>query len=245
MTSIARWLSQGGSALTLQALLLGGCQTVENPDEVELRVFLVWYDDEGTKRELAGVELCQTDTSNCDETDPSGQAAIFLPRGEHISYSLTKEGFAAELYANVTDADFESVNSHRMFTNEEIASLGEPIGKTWPVPGTGLITLGAYAQFGALAGVTVELVGESNRPYYLDEDGVASYELTATTGGSLAGGAAGFPEILPGEYEVEFGGSARNCQPERAWSGSEPNRVRVPVKAEHISFANVRCEPRE
>ena len=42
---------------------------------------------------LEGVELCETDTTNCAMTDADGLASLMLPTDQEVSYTLSKEGY--------------------------------------------------------------------------------------------------------------------------------------------------------
>ena len=102
----------------------------------------------------------------------------------------------------------------------------------WPWTG-GVIALGSD-----MAGVTYDLIDGTGKQWYKEEDWNVTLELNATT----SVGQGGFAEVSPGEYQVEFGGAATDCTPSLAWPGNAPNRVKVPVKDGHLTFATMECD---
>ena len=86
--------------------------------------------------------------------------------------------------------------------------------------------------------MTFDLVDETARGFYADEEGSWSLDATATTSTGLGG----FVEVPPGEYQVEVGGTATICAPVIAWSGDAANRIKVPVKVGSVTIANMNCD---
>jgi hypothetical protein len=93
-----------------------------------------------------------------------------------------------------------------------------------------------------LVGVTFELVGEVHEPWYVDADGTGSTEIDATTTESVGGARGGFVEAAPGTYEVEYGGTATDCVVGIGLPGMSANRIRIPVRAGHISYGSQACD---
>jgi len=220
----------------LGAVALVGCQEVVHT--VELTVTATEapsLEDLWEGPQLAGVELCQTDTTNCAVTDSVGFAQITLPANQEISYTLKKEGYVSYLVGDVSDETVE--------------------GTTWPMASVELATLAAdlleiaYPWTGGAvalslptssprAGVTYDIMNGTATAYYFDEAGTPTLDLTATT----SNGHGGFVEVSPGEPQFEFGGTATNCVPSVAWPGDAPNRIRVPVRVGYQSYGSMNCD---
>jgi len=184
---------------------------------------------------LEGVEVCETDMSNCDTTDADGEARLTLPRNEVISYTLSKDGYAPWLVGDVTDDRFGFRSSGwLMFSDAQVADAAADLMTPYPLTG-GWVALGTFPE---MAGVTYDLVDEMGKGYYVDEEGSFTLDLTATT--SL--GLGGFSEVGAGEHQVEFGGTAKNCIPSLAWPGDAANRIKVPVKVGYITWGTMRCD---
>ena len=79
-----------------------------------------------------GVELCQTDTTNCATTDADGHASIMLPFLQEISYTVEKEGYAPFLVADVTDFAFAASSFWPMFSDAQVAGNFELLGLPYP-----------------------------------------------------------------------------------------------------------------
>ena len=89
-----------------------------------------------------------------------------------------------------------------------------------------------------MAGATYDLLNETAELYYRDEAGIATPGLTATT----SNGQGDFVEVPPGEYQVEFGGTAMNCTPGFGWPGDAAQRIKVPVRVGYISWGSMNCD---
>jgi len=185
---------------------------------------------------LEGVEICETDTTNCVLTGADGLATLELPIDEEVSFTWTKGGYFPYLHADVSDAAFQSeTRTFKMWSDEAVADLFESVMSPYPQLDTGGIEVVLNP---AREGVTFTLVGATGKAYYLDEEGTNwSLDLTATT----ARGWGGFVEVSPGELEIEFGGTASGCVPRRAWPSDAENRIRVPVRAGYFTLASVTC----
>ena len=85
-------------------------------------------------------------------------------------------------------------------------------------------------------GVTYELLSTTGTAYYVDEEG-ATLDLSATT----ALGDGGFIEVPPGVHQVEFGGTARDCEASFAWEGDGSNQIEVPVRTGYITYGSMKC----
>ena len=96
----------------------------------------------------------------------------------------------------------------------------------------------SVAAFSLRAGGTFDLLDEAATPFYSDEQQETTVGLTATT----STGRGGFFEVAPGEHQIEFGGTATNCTARTAWPGDTANRIRVPVRAGHLSYGSMSCD---
>ncbi len=188
-----------------------------------------------TEPGLEGVQICEADTTNCTTTDENGSAGLELPANQEVLYVVSKDGYAPELFADETP--FGGLRAHVLFTNQELDDAVAGFGSMWPHAGTG------WASFGVnLAGVTFQLMGASGVQWYLNSEGVATTEIDATTTEAIAGVRGGFVEVTPGIFEVEYGGAASNCTLGIGWPSEMPNRLRIPVRDGHISYASMACD---
>jgi hypothetical protein len=188
---------------------------------------------------LAGVEVCETDTSNCTTSDDGGIASLQLRANREISYTMTKDGHMPWMAGDVTDEAFQDEGwpGFPMYPDEYIREFAEANMMAYPLTG-GLTS--HHMNPAATAGVTYELIDEAGRTYYLDDDPARTmrFDLTATT----PDGFGGFWEVPAGAHQVEFGGTATNCTGALAWPGDAPNRVKVPVRVGHITLASMNCD---
>ena len=204
-----------------------------------VELFLITYEGDGWEAgpPLEGVEVCQTDTTNCTTSDVNGQVLLSLPANQEISYTLTKDGHMGWMAGDVTDERFGAEGGPRlpMFTNEQIEAFAE--ANAIPYPLTGGVT-SHHMNPVRIAGVTYDLVDTTGLEYYVDDDVTHRFDLTATT----SEGFGGSWEVPPGDHQVEFGGAATNCSVAIAWPGNAPNRVKVPVKVGFFTLASMNCD---
>ena len=184
---------------------------------------------------LEGVELCETDTTNCATTGADGTASIMIAASQEFSFTLSKEGYAPYLAGDVSDVPVLSVGNYPMISDALMEAESERLTFEWPSNTTGLVGL---AVFPLRAGVMWEIDDEGAIGYYHDADGVAQTDLTATTDS----GRGGFYEASEGVREVDFGGAIPTCTVRTAWPTETVNRIRVPVQAGHISFGSMDCD---
>lgn len=187
----------------------------------------------GPRPPFEGVELCETDTTNCDTTDANGVARIPVLPNQEISYTVSIDGFAPYLIGDVTDETFRAT-FWPMFNDMLWEEFSDALMTPYPWT-AGSIFLQVHPN---MEGVTFDLVDETAKRYYNAEGGGWSLDLTSTT----SNGQGGFVEVPPGEYQVEFGGTATNCTPEIAWAGDAANRIRVQVRAGYFGYGSMRCD---
>ncbi len=182
---------------------------------------------------LEGAELCEADTDNCATSDAAGAMQIMVRANQEITYTLSKDGFVTYLIGDVSEPPTLGA-TWPMISDALMATESERVGFDWPSE-DGLVAL---AVFDLQPGVTWETVGEESTLYYMDEDGIAQTDLSETT----SFGRGGAYDVSPGVQVVEFGGAAMNCETAIAWPESGENRIRVPVRAEHISYGSMNCD---
>ncbi|MBW2379801.1 MAG: hypothetical protein JRG70_09690, partial [Deltaproteobacteria bacterium] len=180
-----------------------------------------------------GVELCETDTTNCATTDVDGAAEIMVSANQEISYTVSKDGYGPWLIGDVTDETLRTT-FWPMFTDAMLADDAEAVEIPYTWTG-GLLALQVVPN---MAGVTFDLLDETGIQYYADEAGINTLGLTATT----TIGSGGFAEVSPGEPQVEFGGTATNCTPSIAWPGDAANQIKVSVRVGYISYGSMICD---
>jgi hypothetical protein len=178
---------------------------------------------------LEGVELCETGTSNCATTDAEGEAILMLPLFQEVSYTVEKEGWVPWLIAGFLTAG--RATQIVMLGDQLAEEISVIMGTPYPWEG-GVIAL---TPFPRMAGVTFDLVDAVAEGFYEDEAGIPNPDLTATT----SDGRGGFVEVSPGEYEVEFGGTATTCTLNFGWAGDAANRIRLPVQVGYLSFGSM------
>jgi hypothetical protein len=191
---------------------------------------------------LEGVEVCETDTSNCTTSNDAGLAYLELPANREISYTMTMDGHMPWMAGDVTDETFQDEGrpGYPMYPDEYIREFAEANMMAYPLTG-GLAS--HHMNPTRTAGVTYELVDATGRVYYLDDDPARTmrFDLTATT----SDGFGGFWELPAGAHQVEFGGAATNCAVALSWPGDAPNRVKVPIKVGHITLASMNCDAQQ
>lgn len=212
-------------------------------ETVQLLMVIVENEDWHLGPALEGVEVCETDTTNCVTTGADGRATLTLPANQAISYTMAKDGYMTRLFADVTDETFNirPFFTWPMFRDDEIEDLAASVMIPYPLT-EGWIAMQAFNTGSQdpfhTQGVTHELVDGTATQYYTDESGQPTLGLSATT----STGQGGFFEVTPGEHQVEFGGTVTNCQTSIAWPGDAPNRVKVPVRVGVLTFADVICD---
>jgi len=228
------WLVRFLWAFALLVSPIAGCNEVTAPTTAPLTLTvtgrLVADEPVGP---VEGLQVCETDTSNCMTTDEDGEATINLPIGE-TSYTLRKKGHPSYLVGEVLPAN-GAEHGFGMGLEQGFVDQHENMMSPYPMTGTGTVELGLVNPF---AGATFELMGATGRAYYAHEQGGWRPEpdLTATTNR----GKGGFVEVPPGDdFRVNLGGTAHNCVPDLGWPGE--NSVRFPVRENHITWVGVSC----
>jgi hypothetical protein len=189
------------------------------------------------------VQACEIDAANCVMTDQSGFAELDLPVDREIGFTLGKEGYGSQLRADVIPAAGAAVPTG-LPTDVERGAHFDRLMSPYPMEGTGAIHVHvdhSPQTTDPIADATLKLLGTAGKPFYVDEDGnwrPSPDDLTATT----SAGAGGFVELSPGEYEIEFGGAAENCEAIRAWPSDSENTIRVPVREANVTIARVDCD---
>jgi hypothetical protein len=165
-----------------------------------------------------GVEICETDTTNCVLTDANGNAGLELPVGQETSYTLVKEGFASFLDLLIVPANGITIITS-VAPNQRVEEMYGLVMSPYPMEGTGMIFI---EEVGNPGGVTFELLGATGKVFYRDNDANWSSELMATTSGGPDPGGGGFTEVSLGVCQVEFGKAGAGCSVRRGWRGQSP-----------------------
>ncbi|MBW2375703.1 MAG: hypothetical protein JRF55_06850 [Deltaproteobacteria bacterium] len=206
-----------------------------------LTLLAMEFDEEEKRVPLLGVRVCETGTTNCAVTDASGPAILQLPADQETSYTQEKEGYGAELRADIIPAIVGSTVIPIMRPDAWLEDMYERVTSPYPMEATGTIFIqvaGGSSIDGSIPGATLDLIGTTGKAFYLDEDGNWSTDPTATT----SSGGGGFVEVTPGEYQIQIGGAAENCRLIRAWPGDSENRIRLPVREGYETTARVDCD---
>ena len=168
---------------------------------VELSLTTYEADGWGLGPRFEGVEVCQTDTTNCTTSDVNGVARLLLPANQEISYTVTKDGYMGWMAGDVTDETFgdEGRPGYPMYPDQQIADFAQ--ANMIPYPLTGGVTSHHMNPI-RTASVTYDLVDTTGLEYYMDDDAERTlrFDLTATT----SDGIGGSWEVPPGDHQVEF-----------------------------------------
>jgi len=189
---------------------------------------------------LEGVEVCETDTRRCEMTNAASEATLEFPLDELHSITATKEDYASYLVPNVLKPENWWVFrvDLRMVSTERVAEQHGRIDAPYPMQNTGTVVVHLEQEF---AGATFELKRATGTPFYHDEEGYWSPDLSATT----SWGRGGFAEVGHGEFQINVGGTAWRCIPFNAWPGDDNDSISFPVREGHLTVASVRCAERE
>jgi hypothetical protein len=214
---------------------IGGCAEVTDPGGVPVEMTITSWP--GRAAPIRDVKLCETDLAHCVTTDANGKATLRLPVGE-TSFTKEKDGFGPYLVPLVVPEDGLAHESG-MGTEAFLETLHKDVVSPHPLGDMGRISIGI-----SFAGATIDLFDADGpveaKRYYVDEGPIWRLDLTATAGDQ--GG--GFLEVSPGEYVVQFGGTAVNCIPvPTGWPAPfVANSIKLDVRAGFITQATATCE---
>jgi hypothetical protein len=225
------------AARLLWILVTIGCNEVEAPATAPVDFMVQEYPVPGEDpAPLEGVQICETNATNCTVTDADGTAKLELPvGGTEFSYTVEADGYATYLVGDINPRGFKQTIV--MVTNQEMAEQHARVGSDYPMRGTGTVLLQILP---ALPGATFDLRDATGMPFYLDEAGDWSRDLKATTNF----GWGGFTDVSPGEFQINVGGIAGCVLPTGiGWLGDVQNSVRLPVQEGYTTLAAMRCPP--
>ncbi|MBW2586189.1 MAG: hypothetical protein JRD92_04495 [Deltaproteobacteria bacterium] len=111
---------------------------------------------------LEGVEVCETDTSNCATTDAEGETILMLPANQETSYTVEKEGWVPYLIAGVLTGG-TATNSWPMLSDQLGEEVSDIMMTPYPWTGGGI----ALTAFPRMAGVTFDLVDATAEGFYV------------------------------------------------------------------------------
>ena len=244
--SLGRSVSDWACVFALVVIPLVGCT-----DVVELQTYSFALTEslpDLTTSPSEGVEICEVDADNCVTSDSSGRAELDVRSNREVTFTFEKEGYGKWVVGDVSDENYESLLSRRMYPDDQLMAIAEQLGTPYPWEGgvVGLVRIPSDVAGVKFAPVesTVGAVGESF--YYDSATDEYSLDLEATTAHQnswlLPLGAGGFTEVTPGERQFEFGGTAVNCGPSWAWPGDGPNQIRVPVRDGYRTYGSMACD---
>ncbi len=230
-----------GAPALVGAIMLTGCPD-DGAGTVTLNLTVNTFEPGQPAAGVPNAEVCVFDTEECTNTDADGLAVVVLPSNAETGVTLTAAGFNQTVLAQTTDADFVSDQTTTMLTETVAETLSGLLAVDYPPVGTGVI--GLTALFGApggagggIPGTTFELTEGTGTGFYLRENGIPTYDLTATS----SFGGAGFVEVATGVVEIDIGG-AGGCGVRQAWPGATATSIRLPVQDGAITFGFVFCE---
>jgi hypothetical protein len=227
---------------------VGGDAGEGGTETATLQLLPMELDADDQQVRLAGVRVCEAETTNCGVSDGLVPVELQLPANREISYTQKKDGYDSLLRSDVMPPGVTiviPVISPAARIAEQFESLMSP----YPPEDTGAVyvLIWGSAAGAPIPNATVELVDGtgSEKQFYVDEQGVWNSNLSATTvracGEDLCGGVGGFVEVAPGEAEIRIGGAARDCEVFRGWPSDEENTIRMAVQAGFRTSARVLC----
>jgi hypothetical protein len=239
---VLRLVSWLWCVLAVSFVLVVGCAQVTEeptPTTAPLELVVQGFDVEWARVAVEGAQVCESGTTNCVLTNANGGAVLRLPIGEETIITFEKDGYGKYLEAEVMPASGKRY-TFSMHTNEHLAAQYKRVMSSYPMVGVGSILL--FLNPSPLEGGTFELVDATGDPFYFDEEGNWSRELTETTSWDMRGMTGGFVEVPPGpEFRVKVGGSAQRCVPTYGWPADDENSMRLPVRAGYITSAGWIC----
>jgi hypothetical protein len=172
------------------------------------------------------VKVCSYDpipaNQICAQTDSTGAYILNLPPG-NLLLSFTKTSYLPSLLEYVSDGPNATLQGHTIVTLDDAMkwanALLSPIDTSKPI-----LTVQANRSNGdRLSGATVSATSATgDGPYYLDDQGVPSKTLTATS----TTGLAAWVNASAGDVEVTIkNASGTVCPPNHSWPGTMANTV--------------------
>jgi len=210
-----------------------GCHEVSTPTTAPLSLSATGWDAEAESEvRLEGVELCEIDTTNCMLSNANGEVTIELPIGE-AGYTLEREGYADYVVANVMPQNGREYPFY-LEQDQWMVAQHQLVMAQYPMSGTGTIEIGIFPNS---AGVTLTLIDATGKPYYVDEEGNWSLDLTSTT----SFGWGGFVSVPPGEFQVKVGGTAQRCVSDWGWPREADNTFAFPGREGRVAVVIIDC----
>lgn len=223
--------------LGFQIAATSGCNEVTFSNTAPLTLSVRSLDEPGGDVVLLeGAQLCQTKTAKCDDTNETGVATIELPIGEETSFTLEAKDHVSYLVPVIVSHGGQRDTFDMRTRNYAEADFGR-LMTNYPMVGTGAILALRFGnEDGARA--TFELEGAAGVPFYADEDGWWSLDLTETT----KSGRGGFVEVPPGDrHTIRAGGTAQDCSAWWGWPGEDENSYRFPVRENYLTLVSLLC----
>ena len=232
------------SLVALSFLLAASCSSDPSPEaNVTLELTVLDFSPTTFYPPVSGAEVCLRGTDSCAETDGTGLAVLEVPAESEIAVTITKDGYLPALSPQTTGT--ETLQRETLALTLALAeTLGAVLDTPIPPDGTGAISLTALdvpTLNGAngIDGATWSIMDSTGKRFYF-EGQVPSLDAEATT---TPLGSGGFVELPPGEYDVELGGSAADCEVLSGWAGGAAGTTLAPVEEGHLTFVYLICEP--
>jgi hypothetical protein len=213
----------------------GGSGGSAGANTAEVKISTQSWAPDTAREALAGVEVCETETTNCVVTDADGNATLQLPVEQETSITSEKKDYASYLDPYIIPASGISIRIP-MATVQRMEDMHALVMSPYPMEGTGDIAINSYNPN---EGVTFELLGTTGKLFYRQVNMDWSTELDATTSDGLGG----FTEVSSGVYQVKIAGSVENCTVlGRGWPGDSAGTIKVPVQEGYASRTGVYCD---
>ena len=241
-----RWVCLWASV----GLSVAGCNEVtgvEPTRELEVEVIEGGFPWAGIEP-VEGVELCHVDTKDlevkaiddCTTTDDQGIAGISLPDKAKVAWSLRKDDYQRVLVPDITDGSYDPATTWPLFTDKLLAELcqllREELACDYPLDDTGYGWISVFTR-PRREGATFTLVGATGDLFYTAPAGRPSpgFETTTQNGDAL------FINVLPGDVEIRFGGTAEGCTPRQSWPGAGDHTIALPVREGFHTYVGLNC----
>lgn len=190
---------------------------------------------------VADAEVCVLDTEDCVMSDADGVATIGLPANSETGVTVRAVDFNPTLVPESTGADFEADQTTSVLSEALAVTLAALLEIDYPLDGTGVVVLNTVLplpESGGMPGASYALTTGTGNGYYLEEGGIPSYDLEATTAPL---GSGGYVEVPPGTVEIDVSGSAVDCMPAAGWAGGSTSSIRLPVRDGFFTIGVTRC----
>lgn len=234
------WTRILGLPVLVGAMVLAGCSE-DAAGTVTLNLTVNDFMPGETAAPVPNAEVCVLDTEDCTTTNADGLAMVALPSNAETGVTITANGFNPTVLTQTTDANFFPDQTTTLLSETIATTLAALLDIDYPLAGTGVVALTTtfpLPEAGGIPVTTLDLTDGTGTGDYITEDGIPTYDLTASS--SFGGG--GFVEVTPGIIEIDIGGSPGGCGVAQAWPGTTATSVRLPVLDGFFTSSLVYCE---